>query len=55
MSAFQRLTNDVERRIALFLLILNISTEVAQGIYQDSNRAVLHALCSCDGMLARCS
>ena len=55
MSAFQWLTYDVEWRIALFLFILYISSEVAQGIYQDSNRAVLHALCTCDGMLARCS
>ena len=55
MSAFQWLTNDVEWRIALFLFILYISSEVTQGIYQDSNRAVLHALGTCDGMLARCS
>ena len=55
MSTFQWLTYDVEWRIALFLFILYISSEVAKGIYQDSNRAVLHALGTCDGMLARCS
>ena len=55
MSTFQWLTYDVEWRIALFLFVLYISSEVAQGIYQDSNRAVLHALGTCDGMLAWCS
>ena len=55
MSAFQWLTYDVEWRIALFLFILYVSSEIAQGIYQDSNRAVLHALGTCNGMLARCS
>ena len=54
VTAFQRLAFDVERRISLVLLVGDVGTQIAQGVYEDADRAILHAISTRDGMFARC-
>ena len=52
VSSFQRLASDVEWGITFLLLVGDVGTQIAQGIYEDADRAVLHALGAGDVMFA---
>ena len=53
VAAFQRLASDVEWGITFLLLVGDVGAQIAQGIYEDADRTVLHALGAGDGMFAR--
>ena len=52
MSSFQRLASDVEWGITFLLLVGDVGAQIAQGIYEDADRTVLHAFGARDGMFA---
>ena len=47
-SAFERPARDAEWGIAILAGITDVGTQFAQGVYQYSDRAMLHALRSCN-------
>ena len=52
MAAFNLFAIDKQWRKPLFAQVLNVGSEIAQGVDKNADGALLHAFSACDGVCA---